>query len=258
MSNPDFGRDPLLNAAAANVVSALEQQVRASPGFAGVQITPTGVELDYVGVPNDSVASAVSQASSSSRHLLIGISTAPSDGVIPVFVRQVAHTELELLAVTNLITTDQPMWAAKGVTPSSYGPDAISNTVLVNLLNYSPAVAAAFVARYGSAVTVATTSQSAEGIAVRYNDSVPLAGEALISRLGSKKSDLLPDSSATRLSTKSAEPAPSQMATSRTCRVPEARLMVTGQDFYVQGLQRPQGSRPGLPPSVVSARKKPL
>jgi len=95
---------------------------------------------------------------------LAGLSPAAVPSGPPHVVTSSAVTDSEALdALTVRLDHDATEWAAHGVILSSWGPDLTLDAVLVHLVHYTPAYAAALVARYGPALMVSTESQSVTG-----------------------------------------------------------------------------------------------
>lgn len=174
--SPDYSTSDSLNFAARAVAEALTEKVQGEAGFAGIQITNTGVELDHVGPPTTQVSEAIAASAGVAANLLTSAPGAPADGRVPVVVRLVKRTLAQMASITGQIDTDQSRLKTEGIVLSSWGPDITSNTVVVHLSNYSPANAALITARYGDAVTVDASSQNASGSAGRTNDSAPWFG----------------------------------------------------------------------------------
>ncbi|WP_157887889.1 hypothetical protein [Frondihabitans sp. PAMC 28766] len=140
--------------------------------YAGSQVTSDGLEIEIAGAPTLVETSMVS-ADLANEINLIGDYSVNS---IPIAFRQVQHAQSELKSLTDAITSDKAYWSSQGVGLSSWGPDVQSNTVKVWLTNYSDAAAAEIQTRYGSAVSVSSTSQSAFPSTSRYEDSDPWNG----------------------------------------------------------------------------------
>ena len=79
-------------------------------------------------------------------------------------------------AVTARIASDQQYLAGHGVQLAQWGPDSITNRVMVHLVRYSAAIAAVVRARYGCAVIVAPGSQPLAQVTSRVNDRAPFSG----------------------------------------------------------------------------------
>lgn len=87
----------------------------------------------------------------------------------------VSHSYSDLNSLTSTISGDDANLRAAGIGVGEWGPDVASNTVKVQLDNYSPAAAQALHARYGSAVSV-----------------VPSAGRDLMIQPDSRSNDTAP------------------------------------------------------------------
>jgi hypothetical protein len=79
-------------------------------------------------------------------------------------------------AVTARIASDQQYLAGHGVQLAQWGPDSITNRVMVHLVRYSAATAAVVRARYGCAVIVAPGAQPLAQVTSRVNDRAPFSG----------------------------------------------------------------------------------
>jgi hypothetical protein len=63
-------------------------------------------------------------------------------GSVPLIIRTVSHSEAALEAMTERIAGDQPALAGQAIELSAWGPDYVSNKVLVHLVRYSSQVRA--------------------------------------------------------------------------------------------------------------------
>jgi hypothetical protein len=88
-------------------------------------------------------------------------------------------------AVSARITSDQQYLSDHGVPLAQWGPDSVSNRVMVHLVRYTTAAAAIVRARYGCAVIVATGSQPLAQVTGRVNDTAPFSGgDFIVTPLG--------------------------------------------------------------------------
>jgi hypothetical protein len=173
-SAPELSLNVRAQSAADRIMNADDEAVTGKPStatepqaavhdtsFAGMTITATGLQVSVAGKPSAALLSAIkSQA----------------DG-IPVTIRTVAHSELQLQAVVTRIGADSANWAKRGVHISVWGPDTGSDKVNIFLSRYAPAAAARLIARYGKAwVTVSDSSAVAAPSASRTDDGSPWWG----------------------------------------------------------------------------------
>jgi hypothetical protein len=155
----DFSTNQPLNGIAGSVANALTARVAAQPGFAGFAIVPAGLELSWVGTPPTWLNAAIFTAQAGAADSLKGLPGAPSDGLVPVRIRPAAYSQAQLDAMTRRIVDDADYWKTHGIELSSWGPDGLSNRLLVHLQVENPAAQAMFTARYGPIVTVAPGTQ---------------------------------------------------------------------------------------------------
>jgi hypothetical protein len=126
--------------------------------IAGMTITSTGLQISVAGTPTPSLLSAISADA----------------GSVPVTIRTVPHSELQLVQVRKRIDADVSYWAARGIQLSTWGPDLATDKVRVVLADYTPAAASAITARYGAEwVTVATQSMTVTPSYSRTDDTEP-------------------------------------------------------------------------------------
>ena len=120
------------------------------PSLLGISITRTGLEISVAGAATAALRRAIDTE---------------ADG-IPVTIRVVRHSELQLEAVQARIKHDLGYWSKRGIHLSTWGPDLTSDKVSVTLAKYSagrprklPRVTApAWVAVSTQAVTVKSSS----------------------------------------------------------------------------------------------------
>jgi hypothetical protein len=139
----DFSQDQEANYAAGQLGQRLMRFLPGMPGYAGMQIVRTGIQVEVVGSPTPEMRSVVA------RH---GLRHQGSE--IPVRFHSVRYSEKELQAVQNQITADRDDWAKRGIELSSWGIDLDSNTVEITLERYTKAFGTALLERYGDRVTV--------------------------------------------------------------------------------------------------------
>lgn len=169
-----FGSDPALNFAASSVAQGLTGSIASDASYGGLQITDDGIELSVVGAPSARITNAVAATATASVAALRGVAAAPADGRVPIKIRTVAHSMAQLESVTSSIGADATL-PASGIDLSSWGPDVVSNTVVVHLRHYIPQAAEIIKAKFGGAVTVATSDENAAGSS-RLADSAPWYG----------------------------------------------------------------------------------
>jgi hypothetical protein len=181
-SGPDYATDQAANFAAAAVSDRLQpvlSDVVLHPHFAGIQITPAGLEISLSGAAT-AAEQALAQDSAVQTAAFAAWKVPAGQGQVPVVFRPVPNSWATLNSLTGTLNADAASWAAKGVQLSSWGPDVSSNSVVVHLESYSDAAAAALTSKYGSAISVAKDSQDAVG-AGRIADSAPWYGGDAIS-----------------------------------------------------------------------------
>jgi hypothetical protein len=143
----DFVNDYDANIVASALEGTLQTALIQKPAFAGAQVIQSGIEIDLAAAkPSSDVKSVVDR----NRTIFDG---AP----IPIKYRAVHNSLLQLQALTKRVSADRSYWTAQGVTLRAFGPDLTTNTVLVAVAHYQPAVKAQFAKRYGSAITVQAT-----------------------------------------------------------------------------------------------------
>jgi hypothetical protein len=139
----DFSRDQEANYAASQLGQRLHRFLPGLPGYAGLQIVRTGIQVDVVGSPTPQMRAVV--AKHALRH---------QGSEIPVSFRSVRYSEKELQAVHNRISADQDDWAKRGLELSSWGIDLDTNTVEIRLVHYTKDYGTVLLERYGDRVTV--------------------------------------------------------------------------------------------------------
>ena len=139
----DFSQDEAANGAASQLGQRLLRDLPGQPGYAGLQIVRTGIQVDVVGEATPEMRAVVA------RHAL-----RYQGSEIPVSYRSVRYSEKELQAVASQVTADRDDWAKRGVEFSSWGIDLDTNTVKIALLHYTKAYGTALLERYGERVTV--------------------------------------------------------------------------------------------------------
>jgi hypothetical protein len=140
---PDFATSEPANQAASDMAQRLETDLSPMPTYAGLQIVRSGIEVDLVGRPPQSVLAAV--AADTSSYL---------GRPIPVSYRSVTRTERELNAIGDRVTADLSWWDGQGIHLSAWGIDLDSNTMQLSLVTYSKAAAKQLTAHYGDGVSV--------------------------------------------------------------------------------------------------------
>jgi hypothetical protein len=126
---------------AATAARPLAAQYDSSIAF--MTITSTALQISVAGHPAPALARAIKDDA----------------GGIPVTIRTVAHSEVQLDSIRDRIKADVDYWAARGIQLSMWGPDLVTDKVRVVLAHYTPSDARAIIARYGAAwVTVSTQS----------------------------------------------------------------------------------------------------
>ena len=131
------------------------------PSLLGISITRTGLEVSVAGAPSAALRRAI----------------ASQAGGVPVTIRVVQHSELQLEAVQARIKRDLAYWAKRGIRLSTWGPDLTSDKVSVTLAKYSAQAAAAITARYGAAwVAVSTQAVTVNASSSRTDDFSPWYG----------------------------------------------------------------------------------
>jgi hypothetical protein len=131
------------------------------PSFAGFEITGSGLLVSVAGRPSPALLKAI---------------RTHADGV-PVTIRTVAHSELQLESLQAKISADYSYWAKRGVSLSAWGPDTASDKISIALSRYTRSAAAELTARYGTSwVTVSSTPVVAVPSSSRTDDSPPWYG----------------------------------------------------------------------------------
>jgi len=139
----DFSRDGNANFAAAQLGMRLLADLPSLPGYAGVQIVRSGIEVDVVGKPSAAIRAVVARAEQ------------PYQGKdIPVSYRSVRYSEQELDALKARLDADSAGLAAQGIQLTTWGIDLGSNTVQVGLDHYTTAYRDILRARYGDQISV--------------------------------------------------------------------------------------------------------
>ncbi len=149
----DFYTDPQANFAASLMGQRLLTDLPRSPLYAGLQITPSGLEVQTVGVAGSDLVALVQ------LDQLTYLSQP-----IPVSFRTVSRSEQTLNALIDLIWSDRNALTESGIQLTSWGIDETTNTVEVMLANYSDTREKALHARYGDAVSVYSQGVTASGL----------------------------------------------------------------------------------------------
>ncbi len=167
-----FDTDIARNAAGAEVAESVQRHAATTPGFAGLRITATGVEISVTG----KVPAA-----------LVGAVRAARTGVkvqnVPVSYRRVPFSQTQLLATATDLRIKATMLRHRGIDLAAWGPDVATDTVLIHLRKFSAANARLLTDMYKSRVTVATSDTPVEP-ASRSNDTAPWYGGDQINRSG--------------------------------------------------------------------------
>lgn len=166
----DYAVDATLNSLAqlaADKVVASGQSGAASvfgQSYAGIAITPGGVELSLAGDNAPDVEAVVPRVVDS----------------VPVTFKIVDHSQAVLNALTDRIGADRNAWIAEGITLSAWGPDYSSNKVLIYLSSFSKSAADALAAKYGTDLTIVSGDSVQYSPASRTTDTTPWYGGDLI------------------------------------------------------------------------------
>ncbi len=139
----DFSQDTEANFAAAQLGMRLMTHLPRIPGYAGLQIVSSGVEVSVVGEPSARMRAAVARYAL--KH---------QGRDIPVHFRSVRNSEEQLTVLANLVGEEREVWAKRGIELTSWGTDMDTNTVEIRLARYSEAARAALIEWYGDRVTV--------------------------------------------------------------------------------------------------------
>ena len=151
-SSPDYSTNREANAIAAKAAESIAADLGQDADYAGVRIEAGGVVVSLVGSTSDRAKTSFRRAQDVANPSIRA--TFGSSLSLPVGVEAASRSQATLERLTGQILTDQSQWKSKGVVLSSWGPDIVSNTVKVNLANYSVAAAKALASTYGTAVTV--------------------------------------------------------------------------------------------------------
>lgn len=165
---PSVATPPVQSPSPSIQVQSLSNAPEFRSAWAGSVLSPSGVLTTYV--TRSSVASF--QAAIESE-----IGSSADYPVVPV-----ARSWQDLSDLTQQIATDQSLLAQEGIQIVQWGPDAASNTVEIQVANYSTTVASELGARYGSAVSVVRAADPTLAItpATRDDDTAPwFAGDPL-------------------------------------------------------------------------------
>lgn len=139
----DFSQNEAANGAASQLRQRLlGGDLPSLPGYAGLQIVRSGIQVDVVGDPTPEMRAVVARQALRFRG---------SD--LPVAFRSVRYSEKELQAVLTQLFTDKDL-AKRGIELSSLGIDLGANKVNIRLLHYTDAFRDVLLARYGDRVTV--------------------------------------------------------------------------------------------------------
>ena len=174
-SSVDYQKSLADNDRARQLAEDLEARLGAASNYAGIRITPSGIEVLTVGSPTLAEGEAVTSATSATK----STGTTPTD-TVPVTFRQVGYPLSELTSITQRLDADSAELAAGGIRLSSWGPVQGDNRVVVHLEQYSDTAAQQLEARYGPAVSVAVGNEKAAA-GSRTADSAPWYGGDLIS-----------------------------------------------------------------------------
>ena len=139
----DFSQDEAANYEAAQLGMRLGRYLPSLPGYAGLQIVRSGIQVDVVGEATPEMRAAVA------RH---GMRYQGKE--IPVTFRSVRYSEKELQAVAKQVSADQEDLAERGIELSSWGIDLDTNKVEITLVRYTKAYGKVLLQRYGDRVTV--------------------------------------------------------------------------------------------------------
>jgi hypothetical protein len=142
--------------------------------YGGVSTNSAGLDQVYV------VTSGVAADVSGFETAVAGI--AATDGTPSYHVDSVSHSYSSLLSLTGTIADDSSDLESNGIQLEQWGPNAVSNTVQIFVLDYSAGVVQTLQSDYGAAWITVSSSPSSDPAtrADRTSDSAPfLGGDAI-------------------------------------------------------------------------------
>lgn len=148
----DFYSDPQANFAASLMGQRLLTDLPRFASYAGLQIIPSGLEVQTVGAVGSDLAALIQLDQ-------LSYLSEP----IPITFRTVSRSEQTMDALISLIWSDRTALTESGIQLTSWGIDETTNTVEVMLASYSAAREKVLHARYGDAVSVYPQSVTASG-----------------------------------------------------------------------------------------------